>query len=524
MTLDKAGWECRRLPDSRLERQAIKEHPYTVGAAKIWYLRSSGVNISYLILLVTAANHELPIPHTTGTDVYARMLNPDWQPKQKRRRKGRRSVADIWFPTDEWAILENPDPQALGLERPIRHRRAAKARPKHRGRPHPRDAAAPVVDLEVPEAPVVHARSRSSDESSSHSDASSSPAPSSRSSSHSAASGREPGRGGAGGDSDSAGSDIEIDDDNDSGGDEHELVRIQGPGAGTRLHNRNPFASTPFGCGKGRITPRNNESGEVTGYQITCGHPGHKEAAVCQKTLSISVAGDRDVCLRMLKAWIIAGANKKCKTDHTVCWADILQQKTDGLLPSMEELEEQGRIYFAGSLADTAGPLAGGSSSSGAQGAASAAGSAEPPPLPPPAARPPQMSQSEIPPMVTIEIHDDAAALLGAAGAVVDPVAACADVVAGAGGAADALGGIHHPGISAELHAQMLELHSRGVIPTTTPEQRCRQKLTKGERYKVPEEIRPALFAGYVSPNLPPPDGWVWRRRGGGWHLAQRGG
>ena len=63
-----------------------------------------------------------------------------------------------------------------------------------------------------------------------------------------------------------------------------------------------------------------------------------------------------------------------------------------------------------------------------------------------------------------------------------------------------------------------------GVIPPTTIEQRRKHRLTAGTSYGVPGMFRVALHAGYIHPDLPPPQGWVWRARPGRYILLPRGG
>ena len=70
-------------------------------------------------------------------------------------------------------------------------------------------------------------------------------------------------------------------------------------------------------------------------------------------------------------------------------------------------------------------------------------------------------------------------------------------------------------------------------IPCPTDEQRARNLaqvwagLRAGTQYAVPKTY-PALMTafrrGYIAPNLPPPDGFMWRGRAYAWHLVPRGG
>ena len=80
------------------------------------------------------------------------------------------------------------------------------------------------------------------------------------------------------------------------------------------------------------------------------------------------------------------------------------------------------------------------------------------------------------------------------------------------------------PSVPAELHDQMEGMARRGVLPVTSTEQRGRQRGTAGSAYSVPDVLRVALTHGYIGPNLPPPQGLVWRNNGRVWKLCHRGG
>ena len=81
--------------------------------------------------------------------------------------------------------------------------------------------------------------------------------------------------------------------------------------------------------------------------------------------------------------------------------------------------------------------------------------------------------------------------------------------------------------LGAPGHASQ-ELHNSartGKIPVTTPDQRSRNRVTSNSSYEVPQEFEAALKAGYLHPNLPPPQGLIWRcKPGGSWKLCLRGG
>ena len=80
------------------------------------------------------------------------------------------------------------------------------------------------------------------------------------------------------------------------------------------------------------------------------------------------------------------------------------------------------------------------------------------------------------------------------------------------------------PGCPDEVHSRMAELVCEGKIPPTDSATRARQKLTGGESYRYPPELKEAVLYGYIGPNLPPPTGAIWKRDGQGWFLGMQGG
>eukprot|EP00971_Amphidinium_carterae_P248825 4939078-Amphidinium_carterae.1 len=74
------------------------------------------------------------------------------------------------------------------------------------------------------------------------------------------------------------------------------------------------------------------------------------------------------------------------------------------------------------------------------------------------------------------------------------------------------------------VHQQMEELVRANKIVATTPTQRLRNRRTHNTEYGVPQTLKEGLVWGYVSPNLPPPQGMIWRASAGSWKLCHRGG
>ncbi|CAK9029029.1 Uncharacterized protein (Fragment) [Durusdinium trenchii] len=80
-------------------------------------------------------------------------------------------------------------------------------------------------------------------------------------------------------------------------------------------------------------------------------------------------------------------------------------------------------------------------------------------------------------------------------------------------------------GVPQPVHQQMEQFALQGLIPTTTPVQRSRNKFTGGTTYGVPSWLADARKYGYIHPNLPPPKGCVWRfSNGNTWTLCSKGG
>ena len=81
------------------------------------------------------------------------------------------------------------------------------------------------------------------------------------------------------------------------------------------------------------------------------------------------------------------------------------------------------------------------------------------------------------------------------------------------------------PSVPDGVHERMCALAMDGAIPKTTLEQRQRSgKMVSGTEYGVPPYLSEALRRSYISPNLPPPEGWNWKCRALNWFVAPKGG
>ena len=75
-----------------------------------------------------------------------------------------------------------------------------------------------------------------------------------------------------------------------------------------------------------------------------------------------------------------------------------------------------------------------------------------------------------------------------------------------------------------QVHQTMEQWCLSGKIPKSTLTQRERQRAVTNTHYEIPAPLAPALRHGYISPNLPPPQGMKWVCKAGTWRLRHRGG
>ena len=83
--------------------------------------------------------------------------------------------------------------------------------------------------------------------------------------------------------------------------------------------------------------------------------------------------------------------------------------------------------------------------------------------------------------------------------------------------------GKRDPAVPLDIHVELERMAVAGLIPATTLAQRQRCMRTTAV-VGVPESLALPKRLGYIHPNLPPPQGMLWRCQGGRWHLAPRGG
>ena len=101
-----------------------------------------------------------------------------------------------------------------------------------------------------------------------------------------------------------------------------------------------------------RLTPRvSKNSDEITGYQMTCLNAKHEN---CNKSLSNSVSGSKDMTERMLRAWIVWGQEAADKEQHKKIWGRVLLAKKRGTIPSLADLGAMGQARQPRRAADSA--------------------------------------------------------------------------------------------------------------------------------------------------------------------------
>ena len=209
------------------------------------------------------------------------------------------------------------------------------------------------------------------------------------------------------------------------------------------------------------FTPRYKD-GVLSGLQMSCTRPAHNVERKCTKELSFGVAGGEQNCRRMLKTWIVLCASVPSRSEHMIdSWKLVTASKKDGNLMSEHQLDAQ--CIYDWEEYDATTPV------------------------------PDDFRFSEQ--------HKSEPA------------------------GQQSLLGLPLKGVPQNVHSHMEELARAGAIPLTTAEQRSRQKFTLGNSYGVPTFLADARRFGYISPNLEPPAGFIWKCTGGNtWSLHVKGG
>ena len=222
------------------------------------------------------------------------------------------------------------------------------------------------------------------------------------------------------------------------------------------------MASTPFGVGLGRITPKMQLLSSIPhSFQATCLNAGH---GTCNKTFSVAkCGGSADMCNRLLKLWLLLGRSTEGPGNHKhkEAWDRIVVDAYEkDTVPSNADLD---------AMAATGSDL-----------------SAE---APVPART---RLTGKRPEKIETEKHDAAPGLDSG------------------------------PSTPPDVRARMQERMDRGEIPVSTVEQRRRNKRTAGsEYYYIAAVWEEAIRYNYVSPGLRNPYGWYWRPEPGNkWRLC----
>ena len=459
--LERDGFNC--VVYARQERRDIRKAVYSVGDEKVWYLSADGdVDRMYLIALLRAGAHRHPVPARATTRQYKDMLGMPRPATQRRRRRLHMIRGD-----DSWDEGE-PRPPQLRLRD-----RAAGVRQRRRQR-QARHHLDPVLssderdDSQDNQGPSTSSRSSSlsSPSRAPQSDSGHRPRSSSSSGSDSNSDNSDPSD--AIGLGPSGAADL-----SDGGGpraapDDVPLADVE------PRRPKNMYGSTPFGmC---RLTPRfsRSDASMVVGQQMTCNLPNHTG---CTKSISYSVGGGADVCLRKLKHWVLLGIMCEDATSHTYRWDQVLKDAVDGVLPSQEQLDAN--------APDSIEPGHAAPPSAGSEQAAGSSTCAEKPVVAdgPPAKR-------------AKRAHNQAGDAKAAA-----------------------------PGTPVEVQERMRTLLDEGKSRPTTKQQRRRDRCSEGMTYLTPPALTEALRHSYIHPNLAAPEGHKWKRvKAGVWSLLPSGG
>eukprot|EP00971_Amphidinium_carterae_P346019 6487267-Amphidinium_carterae.1 len=339
-TLDSAGFTLRCVAKSKDISQVRQKPGYKHGDEdKVYYCISrrsqlSDLNLYYLKALCSAEALEVEIPHLASTNDYRRLLEPDFVPRARNVKR------KIMVEGDDWDAL-----------RPKTKRQRHREPKKRQGRPRRqqrRAFAEPVVEAGDGDAADVDSddeiasddskgdaadvdsddvaasddskgsASGSGNDSSNDSPASSSASSSTSTSSSSSSSSKRSGPPAA-------------------PAEEHPPTVPDNKKAAAE-HQRRPKRAMQFGqC---FFTPR-MKAGQLAGYQMTCTHPKH-QSPKCTKELSISVAGDNDMCQRMLQAWVVYGSTLPTRDSHMKeAWKLIMQLRDDKAVPTLLQLQEE---------------------------------------------------------------------------------------------------------------------------------------------------------------------------------------
>eukprot|EP00971_Amphidinium_carterae_P136415 2702965-Amphidinium_carterae.1 len=245
------------------------------------------------------------------------------------------------------------------------------------------------------------------------------------------------------------------------------------------------------------LTPRFKDK-LLCGFQMTCTRPEHNADRRCTKEVSFGVAGGEDNCRRLLKSWIVFGACAPSRDAHREVFADVSRMKNTGGYPLEADLDRQAPEHWAPFASTT---VAG---------------------------------ETQCCSLSLFALDTSTSFLARTCSTLIFPACLFCLFVVCRGErlvrdtpreATPSLLGAAAPGVPAEVHREMERLAAMGALPITSPDQRARQKFSKGSAYAVPQMYKQARDYKYLTPNLPPPTGLVWRCRGQNeWILCHKGG
>lgn len=329
--LENAGWRMQVASSGK----GLDPFLHGQSQALVWYIKTgkdvTSIPLSYLRLLLTAADHGKPVPHLCNPGRYNQLLSSktpltlmapkgkhalqlecdDWgllEPKRKRVRSGRK-VVDSQI--DSLLALFDDNDAGPGHHQDL---------DSDGGSASDIGAVDDIPDVPLPAAsskPPAHAEMVL--EQATPSGAVKKPEESSSSSSTTSSSSST-------GDS----SDSDKEDDRPS--------KPVGGGKKQLKGHAKKFRGDNWGlC---LLTPRYKGS-KLCGLQMLCSRPEHNIKKKCTKELSFGVAGGQNICRRMLKSWIVFGSSVSSRDEHMFeSWKMILALKKDSALPLENELDQ----------------------------------------------------------------------------------------------------------------------------------------------------------------------------------------
>ena len=473
------GWTMKVVQHQK-EAKEVRSHPFQADedSDRFWYVKKydslDDIKPEYLQALLLASKHKQSVPHLGTVNQYRVILDPDYIPPVPKRKQ-------VWLSEGDLEMLTLPDKKPR-----VRHARKPRLPAGPKGHDAICDAPDEADDAALPDHECVDELMQLLDEADEDAgeedgnlslcaeemeaavddaavvpDAGASPSSSGSSSSSSSSSSTSDSSASEEGQVGQASAKSKSAKAKAKTAPKAEATSSASVPACIQPHRKVFGRSIPFGTCF--LTPRYKHK-QLSGYQMTCTQPSHNVGKKCTKETSFGVAGSEKLCRQMLKSWLVFGASVPTREKHMGdVWKNILVMRDETGLPDEATLDAACVDSW-----DDYNSVKEASASS----------------KPKAASVPPNRGATS-------------SSSLGAAGKGVPP----------------------------QVHAHMQDLANRGALPITTTQQRERQRFTSGSEYGVPHFYADARRWGYIGPNLPAPEGYIWRCGGHcQWVLCVRGG